>query len=336
MNSIGGYDPYIKKPLVVKSGLFGNRVYQNEGMSENKGAGFRSYSNFTGWILKKFGFAEKMQWENQETIYVNKNSFCEWSIRVNETKKKGISDDAAFSKEMNESYRSHKKTGTRYELLSAVKKLFEDRVGKVKKAVDIQNSISKYIKFPKITTIETLIDFLKKSDFYKGVGIFTIARKKQEIGKLLDKLEKNPVQIPDDLSTSVDWALEQLFRELDPRLLNSMEEEYLKINALESETDKLEKLQIVMEGLPKEKKELLKLLLEFLKKQLDNDLTNEFKLAEFFGPIMIDTTQNVRELNIDSTIVIKKSHSKEVAEQLNATFEFLLENRDDVLKWLEK
>ena len=319
---------------------FRNRVYQNKETSENKGAGFRSYSNFTGRILEKIGFSEKMQWKNQP-IYVNKNSFCEWSIRVNETKKQEISDDTEFSKAMNDSYRKHRKTGTGYELLSAVKKLFEDKVGKENKAVDIQSSIDDYIKFPEITTVETLTEFLKNSEFYKYIGIFTLREQKQYSGKLLDKLKKNPLQIPGDLSTCVDWALEQLFRELDPRLLNSGKNEYLKITTQKSETDKLKKLKTVVEGLPEVNKKLLKLLLEFLShllKEKEVNKMNESELAKTFGPIMInkpkDTSEMLNRVNIDSTIVIKKSHSKDAAEKLTAKFQFLLKNRDDVLKWL--
>ena len=102
---------YIKEPF-VKSRLFENRVYQNKGMSSTKGAGFRSYSNFTGWILEKLGFAEKLQWkrdEKTESIYVNKRSFCKWTIRVNENKTQTSAMN--FKNGMNKSYRDHKKKG---------------------------------------------------------------------------------------------------------------------------------------------------------------------------------------------------------------------------------
>ncbi len=320
------YNPFIDKPF-VKSGLFRNRVYQNKETSENKGAGFRSYSNFTGRILEKLGFAEKMQWENQEKtkIYVNKNSFCKWTIRVNEMKKQKISFDGEFSISMNISYRDHKKTGTGYELLSAVKKLFEDKVGKGEKAVEIQSSISKYIKDAKIKTVETLIYFLNKREFYKEEGIFRVPGKKIEIDELLAKFKKNTeYQIPDGiLSTSIGGALKKLFRDLDPVLFDSVEEEYLKINAQENEENKLKQLKTVVGGLPEENKKLLKLLLEFLSNVLEEKEVNKMKesnLAIIFGAIMIDIQDPVEALTM--------------SPQLNETFQFLLEKRDDVLEWL--
>ena len=198
-------------------------------------------------------------------------------------------------------------------------------------AYQLQTSIDDYIKFPVITTVETLIYFLNERKFHKKEGIFGVPGNKNEIDELLDKLKKNPVyQIPNGTQlASVIFAIKQLFSELDPPLFNSVKEEYLKITTLKKEENKLKQLEAVVKDLTEKNKKLLKLLLEFLNKVLKNKGVKQMLILEFaniFELSMIDIP--IQDLD---PLQVKKL---EMALKLKATFKFLLKKRVDVLKWL--
>ena len=270
MSSIGGYDRCIKIP-VVKSGLFENRVYQNRGMSSAKGAGFRSYGDITGWILEKLGFAEKLQWkvdEKTDSKYVNKRSFFEWTIRVNENKTK--TNEVNFKNAMNESYKHHKKKGYKLNLLNKVKELFKKSVREGKDAYQLQKSIfeamapSKKQGEKSITIVKTLIDFLNKNEFYKEEGIFRKSGSESGLEELEKSLSKNPEYIiPDSTNVNVvAKALQRKFKQL--KMFNDVKNDFLKEN-----------FEGVVNNLSKDYKKLLKQLLTIFDKVLKHKDTNK-------------------------------------------------------------